>query len=117
LASGYLTGKYSGGSAPASPRSATADRYRERGGERVIDAMRTIADRHAVAIGAVALAWLAHQPTVVAPIASARTPAQLAEISAFAELTLDTDELAALDDASRCHVGVRAGAVGGNRRW
>ncbi|MEV0732647.1 aldo/keto reductase [Polymorphospora sp. NPDC050346] len=101
LASGYLTGKYSSGSTPASPRRAAADRYRERGGERMIDALRAIADRRAVALGAVALAWLAHQPTVVAPIASARTPAQLTEIIAFAGLALETDELAALDGASR----------------
>ena len=43
----------------------------------------------------------AAQPTVVAPIASARTPAQLAELLPMADLVLDAGELAALDEASR----------------
>ncbi len=36
-----------------------------------------------------ALAWLRAQPTVVAPIASARDPEQLAELLPVAELELD----------------------------
>ena len=46
------------------------------------------------------LAWLAARPTVVSPIASARTPAQLAELMAMSDLELSADELRALDDAS-----------------
>ena len=51
-------------------------------------------------VGAVALAWLAAQPTVVAPIASARTPEQLAELLPMADLALSPDELGRLDAAS-----------------
>ena len=41
------------------------------------------------------------QPAVVAPIASARTPEQLAELLPSVSLTLTEGELAKLDDASR----------------
>jgi aryl-alcohol dehydrogenase-like predicted oxidoreductase len=51
-------------------------------------------------VAATSLAWLAAQPTVVSPIASARTPAQLAELMAMTDLELSVDELRALDDAS-----------------
>ncbi|QOC92297.1 aldo/keto reductase [Micromonospora craniellae] len=101
LASGFLTGKYDDRSTSTGPRAAAASRYRDGAGQQVIDALRAIADQRAVAVGAVALAWLAHQPTVVAPIASARTPEQLAELMAFAELALTPAELTALESASR----------------
>ena len=45
-------------------------------------------------------AWLAAQPTVAAPIASARTPEQLAELLPMAELELGGDELQRLSAAS-----------------
>jgi aryl-alcohol dehydrogenase-like predicted oxidoreductase len=48
----------------------------------------------------VALAWLAAQPTVAAPIASARTPEQLADLLPMATLTLTADELEQLTAAS-----------------
>jgi aryl-alcohol dehydrogenase-like predicted oxidoreductase len=40
------------------------------------------------------------RPTVVAPIASARTPEQLAELMTMADLEPSADELRALDAAS-----------------
>jgi aryl-alcohol dehydrogenase-like predicted oxidoreductase len=42
----------------------------------------------------------AAQPTVVSPIASARTPAQLTELMAMTDVELSADELRALDAAS-----------------
>ena len=42
----------------------------------------------------------AAQPTVVAPVASARTPEQLAELLPFVELELSADELTRLSDAA-----------------
>jgi aryl-alcohol dehydrogenase-like predicted oxidoreductase len=47
----------------------------------------------------VSLAWLAGRPTVVAPIASARTPAQLAELLVMSDVVLTDDEVRALDAA------------------
>ena len=67
----------------------------------MLDALDEVAAAHGVAVAAVALAWLAAQPTVVAPIASARNVAQLRPLLAVADLTLSEDELALLDTASR----------------
>ncbi len=52
-----------------------------------------IADGHDVPVAAVALAWLADQPTVAAPIASARNPEQLADLLPVLDLHLTPDEL------------------------
>ena len=52
-----------------------------------------IAAGHRVPVAAVALAWLAAQPTVAAPIASARTPEQLADLLPVLDLQLTDDEV------------------------
>jgi aryl-alcohol dehydrogenase-like predicted oxidoreductase len=62
-----------------------------------------IAGAHHTTVAAVALAWLLAQPTVVAPIASARNTAQLAEILPFVELRLTQEELDTLATASARH--------------
>ena len=46
------------------------------------------------------MAWLAQQPTVSTPIASARTVDQLEQLLPCGEVELGSDELAALDEAS-----------------
>jgi aryl-alcohol dehydrogenase-like predicted oxidoreductase len=66
----------------------------------VLGVLDEVAGAHAVPLAAVALAWLAAQPTVTAPIASARTVEQLGTILPMAELALAPDELAALTEAS-----------------
>ena len=68
LAMGFLTGKYrSGGDAVDSPRAGGASKYLENGGPAVLGALDEIAGAHATTVAAVALAWLAAQPTVAAP--------------------------------------------------
>ncbi|SOE01881.1 Aldo/keto reductase family protein [Rathayibacter rathayi NCPPB 2980 = VKM Ac-1601] len=59
------------------------------------------AEAHGAEVATVALAWLRSQPGVVAPIASARVMEQLPALVASASLELSTEELAALDEASR----------------
>jgi aryl-alcohol dehydrogenase-like predicted oxidoreductase len=49
--------------------------------------MDEIAKAHNAPLGAIALGWLRAQPTVSAPIASARTVPQLEEIVQVIELT------------------------------
>jgi aryl-alcohol dehydrogenase-like predicted oxidoreductase len=100
LASGFLTGKYrSDGAAVDSPRAqGMAEQLNERG-LAVLEALDEVAAAHATSQSAVALAWLLAQPTVVAPIASARTVEQLAELLPFTELSLSDDELEALSRA------------------
>ena len=86
--------------ASSSQRAKGAGAYLDERGERVLGALDAVAGAHDAPVAAVSLAWLAAQPTVVAPIASARTPEQLAELMAMADLELSADELGALDAAS-----------------
>ncbi|ATL28878.1 aldo/keto reductase [Streptomyces formicae] len=101
LAAGFLTGKYRPGTKVESARSGRAEAYvgTERG-DRVLTALDEIARTHGVQVPTVALAWLAAQPTVAAPIASARTLEQLPALLAVADLELTEAELAALTAAS-----------------
>jgi aryl-alcohol dehydrogenase-like predicted oxidoreductase len=48
----------------------------------------------------VALAWLASRPSVVGPIASARSLEQLPDLLAYLDLELTADEIAGLTSAS-----------------
>jgi aryl-alcohol dehydrogenase-like predicted oxidoreductase len=101
LASGFLTGKYRDGSADSdSPRAEGAAGYLDDRGRRVLAALDEIAAARDTAVATVALGWLAAQPTVVAPIASARTVGQLPDLVAVAELELTPVELASLTRAS-----------------
>jgi len=101
LARGFLTGKYRPGDADAdSPRAEAASAYLDERGLRVLAALDDVAGARGVPVAAVALAWLAAQPTVVAPIASARTPEQLADLLMVLTLELSGAELARLSAAS-----------------
>ncbi|SEK67625.1 aldo/keto reductase [Streptacidiphilus jiangxiensis] len=102
LAGGFLTGKYrAGGPAVDSVRASAAEKLAASElGQRVLAALDAVAEAHDVAVATVALAWLAAQPTVAAPIASARTVEQLADLVAFPELVLTQAELDALTAAS-----------------
>ncbi|WP_406218673.1 aldo/keto reductase [Streptomyces decoyicus] len=101
LASGFLTGKYRPGTTADSARSGGALKYVDTDrGQRVLQALDTVAIAHEAEPATVALAWLAAQPTVAAPIASARTVEQLPALLAVADLTLTEAELALLNEAS-----------------
>jgi aryl-alcohol dehydrogenase-like predicted oxidoreductase len=100
LAKGFLTGKYRSGTRVDSPRAARASEYAGKKGDRVLDALAQVAEAHRVPVAAVALRWLADQPTVVAPIASARDVEQLADLLPMQDLKLAADELQFLNDAS-----------------
>ncbi len=101
LASGFLTGKYrDGASQGTSPRAGGASKYLDERGRRVLTALDTVAATHTAEVGSVALAWLAAQPTVVAPIASARSVDQVPGLLASASLNLTKDELQSITDAS-----------------
>ena len=103
LAKGFLTGKYRAPVAADQPglsdrtlRHRVLDYLDDRslGILRVLD---EIGLEHGVSVGAVALAWTAGQPTVVAPIASARNRAQLDDLLPMLGLTLSDEELGRLD--------------------
>jgi aryl-alcohol dehydrogenase-like predicted oxidoreductase len=69
-------------------------------GDRVLAALQEVAGAHSVTGAAVALRWLADQPTVTAPIASGRSVEQLADLLPMLDLVLTDDERQHLTDAS-----------------
>ncbi len=100
LASGFLAGKYRPGAKVESARAGGAGQYLDEKGLRILAALDAIASGRRTSVAAVSLAWLRTRPAVVAPIASARTPEQLADLLAGASLRLSEDEVAKLDAAS-----------------
>jgi aryl-alcohol dehydrogenase-like predicted oxidoreductase len=100
LASGYLSGKYrSADDLGKSPRGARAKAYLEGKGPAMLAAMDRIAGETGATLSQIALAWVAAQPGVTAPIASATSVEQLDEIMASERLMLTADQLAALTKA------------------
>jgi aryl-alcohol dehydrogenase-like predicted oxidoreductase len=99
IARGFLTGKYRPGITEVdSKRAAGAREYATNKNYAVLTAMDEIAKAHNAPLGAIALGWLRAQPTVSAPIASARTVPQLEEIIQVVELTIE--EVERLSDLS-----------------
>jgi len=100
LASGFLTGKYRPGATVQSQRAQSAGAYLTEKGIKVLAALDEIASAHNAAVATIALAWLAAQPTVVAPIASARTTEQLPDLLSVSEVRLSDLEVRRLNEAS-----------------
>ncbi len=100
LAKGFLTGKYRPGVEVASVRATAASKYLDERGLRILAVLDEVAEAHGTTVAAVALAWLADRPTVAAPIASARTAEQVAELLPALELELKADEIGRLTAAS-----------------
>ncbi|KQR50609.1 alcohol dehydrogenase [Leifsonia sp. Leaf336] len=100
LAAGFLTGKYRDGVTVESARAAGAAKYLDETGRSVLAALDDVAAAHDASVATIALAWLAAQPTITAPIASARTLDQLPDLLASVTVELTADELEALDGAS-----------------
>ena len=89
IARGFLSGKYRPGVTEVdSKRAAGAREHANDKNYAVLAAMDEISAAHNDApLSAIALAWLRSQPTVSAPISSARTVAQLEEIVQVIHLT------------------------------
>jgi aryl-alcohol dehydrogenase-like predicted oxidoreductase len=102
LARGFLTGKYRRGAPEVkSPRAAgVLESYFNERGFAVLEALEQVTSEQHTTMPAVALAWLLAQPTVVAPVASATSPRQLAEQLPAAELQLTAEQLERLNAAS-----------------
>jgi aryl-alcohol dehydrogenase-like predicted oxidoreductase len=108
LAGGVLSGKYHGAGSGEGrmndenmkqflPDSARA--------ERVVGALRRVAEQIKRPMARVALAWLRYRPVPVIPILGARKLSQLQDNLASFELALAPEQLKALDDASRVELG------------
>ena len=96
LARGFLSGKYREGVEVESVRATGVTKYTNEHGWAVLAKLDRLANHHSVSLSAIALAWLRQQPSVAAPIASARTTEQLREIMTHVNLT--ADELQFLTD-------------------
>jgi aryl-alcohol dehydrogenase-like predicted oxidoreductase len=95
LASGFLTGKYRPGVKVDSSRAGGAAKYLAApGSHELLADLDAIAAAHGASVAAVALSWLRAQTTVAAPVASARSVAQLDPL--FEQVALTTDEVARL---------------------
>ncbi|MEW9624669.1 aldo/keto reductase [Rhodanobacter geophilus] len=102
LASGFLSGKYRSAADPAKSgaRGGAAKRFLNPHGLGVLAALDEVAAAHQATPAQVALAWLIARPGITAPIASATSVAQLQELLGALQLTLGSEEVAALDQAS-----------------
>lgn len=101
LASGFLTGKYrSKDDLDGAARGGAVAGYLTDEGFGVLSVLDEVAAAHDTSVATVSLAWLLSRPSVVAPIASARTVEQLPDLTAAASLVLDASELERLDAAS-----------------
>ena len=93
LARGFLTGKYREGVSVESVRAGGVAEYSNDKGWALLNKLDQLSAAHNVSIAAISLAWLRQQPTVAVPIASARTPEQVADIMANVVLARDELEL------------------------
>lgn len=102
LASGFLTGKYrSEADLSQSARGGgIGKKYFNDRGWRILAAVDEVAAAHQTVPAVIALAWLIQRKSVTAPIASATSVKQLAELVKGAEIVLSPGEVAKLDQAS-----------------
>ena len=110
LANGVLTGKYHGQGSPEGGRMnhemtkgfVQQDQPRT---DRIVAAVKKVADETGRSMAQVALAWLRHRSAPVIPIIGARKLSQLQDNLASLDLTLSSDQLKTLDEASRIELG------------
>ena len=102
LAAGFLSGKYrTAADLEGAARGGMVAPYLNEAGLGVVRALESVASARGAAMATVALAWLLARPTVTAPLASATSVTQLAELLAAPALRLTAHEIAALDEASQ----------------
>lgn len=101
LASGFLTGKYqSVEDTKGKNRGSRVEEYFNERGQKILAALKKVADETGAQQASIALAWLLAQPTITAPIASATSTQQLEALVAAVDLKLNGAQLKALTEAS-----------------
>ena len=100
LAAGYLTGKYRNPEDITGARAHSVGKYAKGKGPQVLAALDQVSAAHGVSLAVVALAWIAAQPGIAAPIASATSVKQVEDLLGATRLTLTADDLATLNAAS-----------------
>jgi aryl-alcohol dehydrogenase-like predicted oxidoreductase len=109
LASGVLTGKYHGHGS-SEPGRMSSDMMKgfmpeRQRADRVVAAVKTVADESRRSMAQVALAWLRYRAVPVIPIIGARKLSQLQDNLASFDLALSEGQLKTLDEASRIEFG------------
>jgi len=99
LASGFLTGKYRSEAdlGKSAARAGAVGRYLNGHGLRVLAALDDVAKRHGATPAQIALAWLIARPGITAPIASATSAVQVAELAGAVRLRLSDEDMQRLD--------------------
>jgi aryl-alcohol dehydrogenase-like predicted oxidoreductase len=101
LAGGYLSGKFTGSNAGEGRRTTfdfpPIDRPKA---DRIVEAMRLVAEDKGVSTAQIALAWLLHQTAVTSVIIGAKRLDQLDDNIAATNVTLTPEDLATLDPVS-----------------
>jgi aryl-alcohol dehydrogenase-like predicted oxidoreductase len=87
-------------------RGAMVQKYLNDWGFAVVAALDEVAHAHGSTPARVALAWLLAQPGITAPIASATTEKQLADLVEAAKLKLDAESIQKLNAVSARKVAV-----------
>jgi aryl-alcohol dehydrogenase-like predicted oxidoreductase len=101
LAAGFLTGKYrSPQDAERAARGGMVKKYMNDWGFSVVAALDEIAKAAGSSPARVTLTWLLAQPGVTAPIASATSEKQVADLAAAVELRLDAVSIEKLNQVS-----------------
>ena len=101
LAAGFLSGKYRKPEDLVGARSGSVQRYFNDKGLKVLAAMDEVSGRTGAALAEIALAWVAAQPGVAAPLASATSTTQLQSLVRGARLTLAAEDVELLNDAGK----------------
>ena len=111
LAGGVLTGKYHEASdQKGEPGRMSSEMMKDflpeqERADRVVAAVKKVADETGRSLAQVALSWLGTRPVPVIPIIGARKLSQLQDNLASFDLTLTSDQVKRLDEASRIELG------------
>ena len=103
LAGGFLSGKYTPTNKPEDGSRRLSFDFPPVDQERaydIIDAMELVAKDHNVSVARIALAWVLAQPAVTSVIIGAKNTDQLMDNIKAADLSLTSEQLATLDQAS-----------------
>jgi len=100
LAAGFLTGKYRSEADVKGARARIVTKYVNERGTRILKALDEVAKEKNTKPATIALAWLIARASVTAPIASATSSEQLADLVQAVELELDQASMEKLNAAS-----------------
>lgn len=101
LASGFLSGKYTGNTEPGRRSHAAFPPVPQPQGDAVVEVLREIATAHEATPAGVALAWLLHQAGVTSVIIGARRIEQFEDNIQAVNITLSAEEIARLNEVSQ----------------